>query len=115
MKNQLSFAAAAALLLLSACAITPPPGRVLPEKPAASVPSEGASPSVVLKPDHWNAVTGWADDDIQPAWDAFLRSCTVLKNQPLWQETCTQATIFKGEMAMYYGNFSRAVLFLTKC
>lgn len=96
MKNQLSFAAAAALLLLSACAITPPPGRVLPEKPAASVPSEGASPSVVLKPDHWNAVTGWADDDIQPAWDAFLRSCTVLKNQPLWQETCTQANYLQG-------------------
>jgi len=96
MKNQLSFAAAAALLLLSACAFTPPPGRVLPEKPAASVPSEGASPSVVLKPDHWNAVTGWADDDIQPAWDAFLRSCTVLKNQPLWQETCTQAYYLQG-------------------
>jgi membrane-bound lytic murein transglycosylase A len=96
MKNQLSFAAAAALLLLSACATTPPPGRVSPEKPAASAPSEAASPSVVLKPDHWNAVTGWADDDIQPAWDAFLRSCTVLKSQPLWQETCTQANYLQG-------------------
>jgi membrane-bound lytic murein transglycosylase A len=40
-------------------------------------------------------VSGWADDDIQPAWDAFLRSCVVLKNRPLWQETCTQANYFQ--------------------
>jgi membrane-bound lytic murein transglycosylase A len=96
MKNQSSFAAAVVLLLLNACATTPPPDRVLPEKAPASTPSAGASPTVVLKPDHWNAVTGWADDDVQLAWDAFLRSCAVLKNQPLWQETCTQASYFQG-------------------
>jgi len=97
MKNQLSFAAAAALLLLNACTTTPPPSaRVLPEKPAASAPQEGPAPIVVLKPAYWNAVTGWADDDIQPAWDAFLRSCVVLKNQPLWQEACAQADSIRG-------------------
>ena len=56
-------------------------------------------PSAVamLKPTDWGALTGWTDDDILPAWDAFLRSCAVLKNQPLWQETCTQADSIRGQ------------------
>jgi membrane-bound lytic murein transglycosylase A len=32
-----------------------------------------------------------------PAWDAFLKSCGVLKNQLLWQETCAQADAMPGE------------------
>lgn len=96
MKNQLSFTAVAALLLLDACASRPPTTPAVPEKPAASAPSSAATSPVVLKPASWNAVSGWTDDDIQPAWDAFLHSCTVLKNQPLWQETCTQASYFQG-------------------
>ncbi|HEX8874854.1 MAG TPA: transglycosylase, partial [Nitrosospira sp.] len=94
MKNQLSFAAAAALLFLNAC-VSPPPvstspvRSAVPEKPVASaVPTEPVR-TAMLKPADWNALTGWTEDDIQPAWDAFLRSCTVLKNQPLWQDTCT--------------------------
>ncbi|HET7061369.1 MAG TPA: murein transglycosylase A [Nitrosospira sp.] len=97
MKNQLSFTAIAALLLLDACASRPPTAPAAPEKPAAAIPSSiPTPPPVVLQPAPWNAVVGWVEDDIQPAWDAFLRSCSVLKNQPLWQETCTQASYFQG-------------------
>ena len=45
----------------------------------------------MLKPTDWHSLTGWTDDDIQPAWEAFLRSCAVLKNKPLWQGTCIEA------------------------
>src|SRR5690349_1753350 len=96
MKNQSGFTVVAALLLLSACATRPPATPALPEKPSIAVPSQPASPVALLKPSPWNAVAGWSEDDIQPAWDAFLRSCTVLKNQPLWQEPCTEAGYFQG-------------------
>jgi membrane-bound lytic murein transglycosylase A len=45
----------------------------------------------MLKPTDWSSLTGWVEDDIRLAWDAFLRSCAVLRNKPLWQETCIQA------------------------
>ena len=98
MKNQLSFLTVATLLLLNACTTVPIGGRVAPEKPAASAVSPAApSPVAMLKPTDWGALTGWTDDDILPAWDAFLRSCAVLKNQPLWQKTCTQADSIRGQ------------------
>ena len=98
MKNQLSFLAVAWLLLLNACTTVPTSAPVVSEKPAASTVPPVAAPSMtVLKPANWNALTGWTDDDILPAWDAFLRSCAVLKNQPLWQETCMQADTIRGQ------------------
>jgi membrane-bound lytic murein transglycosylase A len=98
MKNQLSFLTVATLLLLNACTTVPIGARVAPEKPAASAVSPAApSPVAMLKPTDWGALTGWTDDDILPAWDAFLRSCAVLKNQPLWQKTCTQADSIRGQ------------------
>ena len=98
MKNQLSFLTVATLLLLNACTTVPIGTRVAPEKPAAStVPPAAPSPVAMLKPTDWGTLTGWTDDDILPAWDAFLRSCTVLKNQPLWQKTCTQADSIRGQ------------------
>ncbi len=85
MKNQLSLLGAALLLLLGACTTVP----VVPEKsPLVSIPPVAIA---TLKATDWSALAGWTDDDILPAWDAFLRSCTVLMNRPLWQETCTQA------------------------
>ncbi|SEP24846.1 murein transglycosylase A [Nitrosovibrio sp. Nv6] len=93
MKDQLAPLAVVAfilLLLLNACTIVPTP-RVASEKPAAP-PS-----APVLKPTDWDALTGWTDNDLPPALDTFLRSCSVLKNQPLWQETCTQADSMRGQ------------------
>ena len=97
MKNQLSFLAVASLLLLNACTTMQIGARVAPEKPAASVPPAVPPPIALLKPTDWGALTGWTDDDILPAWDAFLRSCAVLRNQPLWQETCIQADAMRGQ------------------
>ena len=39
----------------------------------------------------WDALPGWIADDIRPSWDAFLQSCTVLRNQQLWKEICILA------------------------
>jgi membrane-bound lytic murein transglycosylase A len=98
MKNQLSFLAVASLLLLNACTTMSTRGPALPEKPAAAaIPPTVAPPTAVLKPDNWDALTGWMDDNILPAWDAFLLSCAVLKNQPLWQDTCIQAESMRGQ------------------
>ena len=60
------------------------------EAPKPLPPAETA-PVVVLKPTDWNSLSGWLEDDIRPAWEAFLRSCAVLKNKPLWQQTCIEA------------------------
>ncbi len=84
MKNQLSLLSVALLLLLNACTTVP----LAPPTPLAVVPPPAIA---TLKATDWSALTGWTDDDILPAWDAFLRSCTVLMSRPLWQETCTQA------------------------
>lgn len=84
MKNQLSLLSVALLLLLNACTTVP----VAPPTPLAAVPPPAIA---TLKATDWSALTGWTDDDILPAWDAFLRSCTVLMSRPLWQETCTHA------------------------
>lgn len=84
MKNQLSFLSVALLLLLNACTTVP----VAPPTPLAAIPPPAIA---TLKATDWSALTGWTDDDILPAWDAFLRSCTVLMSRPLWQETCTHA------------------------
>jgi membrane-bound lytic murein transglycosylase A len=98
MKNQLSFLAVASLLLLNACTTVSTRGPALPEKPTASaIPPTVAPPAAVLKPANWDALTGWMDDNILPAWDAFLLSCAVLKNQPLWQDTCIQAESMRGQ------------------
>lgn len=94
MKDQSALLAVVALLLLNACTIvsttpTPPVAMETPVAPTSLV--------AMLKPTDWNSLTGWAEDDILPAWDAFLRSCAVLKNQPLWGETCIQAAAMRGQ------------------
>ena len=90
MKNQISlFSVTLLLLLLNACTTAPIAPLIAPEKsPLAVIPPPAIA---TLKAADWSALTGWTDDDIIPAWDAFLRSCTVLISRPLWQETCTQA------------------------
>ncbi|MBA4142254.1 MAG: murein transglycosylase A [Nitrosospira sp.] len=107
MKNQLSFLAFAvalvSVLLLEGCSVAPPI-RIAPDQPAIAVPAEPAL-QPVLKPADWTALAGWADDDIQPAWEAFLRSCAVLKNQPLWQETCIEGDAMGPQNAVMLRQF----------
>jgi membrane-bound lytic murein transglycosylase A len=95
MKNQLTLFAIASLLLLEACTMAPKRTTEAPQ-PVPPLPVETV-PVVTLKPTDWNSLTGWAEDDILLAWDAFLRSCAVLKNKPLWQETCVQAASLQAQ------------------
>lgn len=93
MKNQLSFIVAASFLLLAACTT----GTISPTLPP-SQPTETVTPlpekpltKSIHKRVQWSALTGWADDDLFPAWQAFLKSCTVLSKQPVWKENCKAA------------------------
>ncbi len=94
MKDQSAALAVVALILLNACTLmsTAPTSPVAVETPVAPT-----SPVPILKPTGWGSLTGWAENDILPAWEAFLRSCAVLKNQPLWSETCIQAVAMRGQ------------------
>jgi len=39
----------------------------------------------------WSDVSGWMDEEPGAAWDAFLRSCSRIKAQAAWRETCALA------------------------
>ncbi|MDP1574507.1 MAG: murein transglycosylase A [Coxiellaceae bacterium] len=102
MKIQSTFSLFALVLLLNACSVEKMTSPVATDKPAESITpppakqSSAASPeNPILKANEWSALTGWADDDIRPAWDAFLHSCIVLIKQPLWEETCSAAISVK--------------------
>ena len=79
--------------LLSACAALPPPKPpivALPVTPPTELPVPSVAPPV-LQLSAWDAVSGWGEDDPVQAWDAFLRSCSALKQQPAWQPVCEAA------------------------
>ena len=40
---------------------------------------------------NWSDLPGWMDDDPGAAWETFLRSCTRLKAQTAWRESCALA------------------------
>jgi membrane-bound lytic murein transglycosylase A len=42
-------------------------------------------------PVDWKDLPGWEDDAIEEAWNAFLRSCTVLQKQDLWKSVCQES------------------------
>lgn len=109
MKNQSTLITLALLLwLLAACktdAISPAPMPIKPPAstssntppvPAAIPQASPISPSISkLKAANWSQLKEWEHDTLLPAWTAFLQSCNVLKNQPLWRETCRQASSIK--------------------
>lgn len=94
MKNQLSFIVAVSFLLLAACTTGTISPTLPPSQPAETVtpPPEKPLTKSIHKRVQWSALTGWADDDLLPAWQAFLKSCTVLSKQPVWKENCKAAT-----------------------
>jgi len=91
------------LVLLAACQ-TPtvqPPTPTLPPvvtlpvvappvvTPPITVPVEPKTAS--FKAINYDAVPGWAEDNLTQAWPAFKASCSVLINKPDWREPCTIA------------------------
>ena len=93
MKIQLSFPVITLVLLLNACASET--AQLPDDLNKIAEPITSKSGNALIKPNlivtDWSQLTGWANDDILPAWDAFLQSCGVLINQPQWKEVCTVA------------------------
>ncbi len=102
MKYQSSFALFILLSLLTACTTETTTASIATDKNMPA-PSDVKSPDTEMpisdipivqpKPnaEKWRALTGWEDDNLQPAWEAFLQSCTVLSKQTLWQDICSKA------------------------
>jgi membrane-bound lytic murein transglycosylase A len=93
MKNQLRFLSITLILLLNACSSEPIISFTDPEKSLTPVvPPHVVSPEVAtLKVTNWSTLPGWEVDDIRPAFDTFLQSCNVLRNQKLWMKSCNFA------------------------
>lgn len=92
--------AAALLALVAACAVEPPVATTVQACPAAApCPVCPVCPAVTPEPPKaktleavsWSEVSGWMDDDPGAAWEPFLRSCTRLKVQAAWRESCALA------------------------
>ncbi|MFH1044165.1 MAG: MltA domain-containing protein [Pseudomonadota bacterium] len=96
-----TLAAAALLALLAGCAIEPPlaPAAVRTCPAAAPCPVCPVCPAVALEPPKaktleavsWSEVAGWMNDDPRAAWETFLLSCSRLKAQTAWRESCALA------------------------
>lgn len=92
------------LAFLAACAVQPPAATTAAQGCPAAVPCPQppicpACPAVAPEPPkaktleavRWADVPGWLEDDPGAAWEAFLRSCTRLKAQAAWRDSCTFA------------------------
>ncbi len=92
MKNQTRFTVVL-LILLSACSTKTisPPQSDQPAAPATAPAPEKPQAKSIHKPVQWSKLPGWTQDDLLPAWQAFVKSCAVLKKQPLWKESCEAA------------------------
>ena len=95
-----SLGTAALLALLAGCAVEPPLAPAPVQTCAAAAPCPACvCPAVAPEPPkaktleavNWSDLPGWMDDDPSAAWEPFMRSCTRLKAQAAWRESCTLA------------------------
>lgn len=93
------FSALAVLVaVVSGCATRPSPQAATcpPPVPCPSCPvCPGAAPvtppAKPLQPARWADLPGWRDDDLVPAFAAFLESCKVLASRPAWSGVCADS------------------------
>jgi membrane-bound lytic murein transglycosylase A len=93
--------AAVLLALVAACAVQPPAGTPAAQACPAAAPcpvcpvcpavTPEAPKAKTLEAVSWSEVSGWMDEDPGEAWETFLRSCTRLKAQAVWRESCALA------------------------
>ena len=79
------------LLLLPLAACYAPQPRLQFTKPSTA----STAPYPPFAVSKWEMLPDWRTIDLQPAWNAFWQSCTVLKNKPGWQSVCTRASDLK--------------------
>lgn len=71
----------------------------LPQQPASStspcVPCKEAEPVKPVEPPlqaaQYSDLPGWRDDDLLPAFQAFVNQCASLQKRALWQSACASA------------------------
>jgi membrane-bound lytic murein transglycosylase A len=90
-----------ALLALAGCTIgprpeaPPPPGEpevAAPEQPASTPPAPSAQePTARFLAMNYAELPGWDEEDVRPAFLAFLQGCPRLKAQPAWEPVCREA------------------------
>jgi membrane-bound lytic murein transglycosylase A len=69
----------------------PPPAVAPPVVMPPAVAPLPAAPTVRYVRVDWSLLEGWASDDMQSAWSAFVTGCGVLKSRPDWKDVCEQA------------------------
>ena len=77
--------------LLAAC--TTPPPVAEPAKTCDCTPSTATTTTTKPLPPklvraEWSALPGWREDDLQPAFAAFEKSCKALAREPRWAGIC---------------------------
>ena len=92
--------AMALLALLAGCATKPmvpaavqacPATAACPPCPVCPAPTPAPPKAKALKAVGWSDLPGWMEDDPGAARGAFLRSCSRLKAQQAWRESCALA------------------------
>ena len=78
--------------------VTTPPTPAEPVLPAEKPPVPAVKPAVTppastpsqntLRKSSFDAITAWRDDNLLPAWPAFLAGCRALRTQAAWQSVC---------------------------
>ncbi len=84
---------------------SPPASQTPIQIPESRVPSDITKPIEagkaaeavnyygLLRAASWNDIDGFAQDDLTKSWDAWLQSCSALKNKQPWQTACNIASV----------------------
>jgi membrane-bound lytic murein transglycosylase A len=83
--------------LMAAC--TTPSTRGSNSRSAADTPIAFSSPIASFRAAPWNSLPGWQEDELIPAWPAWLKSCEALRKRNSeidWRLVCAQANHVSG-------------------
>lgn len=81
---------ALAVLLLAGCAVQPPVQAPV-QCPVCPAPAQPTPPAKPLERATWEDLPGWGEDELAPAFAAFLLSCNALEKKEAWTQTCAAA------------------------